>query len=140
MTETAAINIKEVLGIRPADDGSHMLVGLKSATGVEVVLAIGQNEVMEILSDFFQATSIVPFQKGLAAQGQDAIEVDAFEIGKVQSSTGLSLTLLRETAHLSFLLPTGMGEKLLETLTAALAKPLPPLPAELCRRLGDEVD
>src|SRR3954471_9187827 len=120
MTETAAINIKEVLGIRPADDGSQMLVGLKSAAGEEVVLAIGQNEVMEVLSDFFQATSIVPFQKGVAAQGQDAIEVDGFEVGKVQGSNDLTLTLLRETAHLSFILPSGMGEKLLDTLTAAL--------------------
>jgi hypothetical protein len=129
MTEIPAINITEVLGIRPADDGSHMLVGLKSAAGEEVVLAIGQNEVMEILSDFFQATSIVPFQKGVAAQGQDAIEVDAFEVGKVQGSPDLSLTLLRETAHVSFVLPNAMGEKLLQTLTAALAKPVPPIPA-----------
>jgi hypothetical protein len=106
-----------------------MLVGLKSAAGEEVVLAIGPNEVMEILSDFFQTTSIVPFQKGVAAQGQDAIEVDAFELGKIQGSSDLSLTLLRETAHVSFILQGGMGEKLQQALTAALAKPIPPIPA-----------
>jgi len=128
MTETAAISIKEVLGIRPAHDGRQMLVGLKSAAGEEVVLAIGQNEVMEILSDFFQATSIVAFQKGAAAQGQDAIEVDAFELGKVQGSDDLSLTLLRETAHVSFVLPSTMAEKLLQTLMVALAKAVPPIP------------
>ena len=89
MTDIPAISIKEVLGIRPADDGSHMLVGLQSAAGEEVVLAIGNNEVMEIVSDFFQATSIVPFQKGAAAQGQDAIEVDDFELGKIQGSSDL---------------------------------------------------
>ena len=129
MSDTQAIDVKEVLGIRPADNGSHMLVGLKSVADGEVVLAIGQNEVMEILSDFFQATSIVPFKKGAAAQGQDAIEVDSFELGKVQGSNNLSLTLLRETAHVSFILPSGMGEKLLETLTAALVKAVPPIPA-----------
>src|SRR5215470_13188502 len=128
MTETAAINVKEVLGIRPADDGSHMLVGLKSAAGEEIVLSIGQNEVMEVFSDFFQATSIVPFQKGAAAQGQDEIEVDAFELGKVQGSNDLSLTLLRETAHVSFVLPGSMGEKLLQALMASLAKAMPPIP------------
>ena len=134
MTETAAISIKEVLGIRPADEGSHMLVGLQSAAGEEVVLAIGQNEVMEIVSDFFQATSIVPFQKGAAAQGQDAIEVDAFELGKVQGSDDLSLTLLRETAHVSFILPSDTAEKLLQALMAAVAKaafpPMPPAPPQ----------
>jgi hypothetical protein len=75
------------------------------------------------------ATSIVPFQKGVAAQGQDAIEVDAFELGKIQGFSDLSLTLLRETAHVSFILQGGMGEKLEQALTAALTKSIPPIPA-----------
>lgn len=125
MASSEAIAVKEVLGIQPAEDGKQVLVGLATSTDEEIALSLGQDEVVDVLSDLFEATSIVPFAKGQATQPQHAIEVDAFEIGKVQGSAELTLTLLREKAHVTFKLPAGMGEKVLQALTAALGKTPP---------------
>jgi hypothetical protein len=126
MADTGAVAVKEVLGVSPTDDGRQMLVGFQTAADQELVLALDADTVVDTLNDFLEATSIVPFEKGQANQGQHAFEVDAFELAKVQDSGDLALTLLRGKAHITFRLPAGMGEKVLENLQTIFAKPTPP--------------
>jgi hypothetical protein len=122
MESVKAFPVKEVLGVKPTDDGQHMLVGFQTTAEEELTLALGADTVIDTLNDFFEATSIVPFQKGLADQGQHAFDIDWFELAKVADSQDLALTLLRGKAHMTFRLPAGMGEKILETLLAIFGK------------------
>jgi hypothetical protein len=132
MAEINAFEVTEVLGVQKTDDGRHMVVGFKTTTDQEVALALGADNVIDVVSDFLEATSIVPFKKGdfTALQGQAAFDVDWFQIGKIQDSDELALTLMRGEGHITFRLPSQMAPKILETLEVALGKgAFPTLPA-----------
>jgi hypothetical protein len=122
MANVSAVEISEVLGIQATDDGTQMLVGFKTATGEELVIALAQDAVVDVLNDFLEATSIIPFKKGDADQAQHAFDVDSFELAKVKGTEDIALTLMREKAHISFRLPAGMGQKILETLLVMFGK------------------
>ena len=124
-----AHQVKEVLGVQATEDGKQMLVGFKTASEEEVALALDGDSVWETLDCFIEATSLKPFVKGTKLLDSMAFATDWFELGKIDDSRDLALTLVREKAHVTFRLTPSMAEKLGETLAHILGKQFPSQPA-----------
>ena len=112
-----AHQVKEVLGVQATEDGKQMLVGFKTASEEEVALALD--------GDFGLGNARLLHRSHVAQalrQGNQALwtawrlPTDWFELGKIDDSKDLALTLVREKAHVTFRLTPSMAEKLGETL------------------------
>ena len=125
-----AHQVKEVLGVQATEDGKQMLVGFKTASEEEVALALDGDSVWETLDCFIEATSLKPFVKGTKLSESMAFATDWFELGKIDDSKDLALTLVREKAHVTFRLTSEMAERLAETIAVILGKKFPAQPAD----------
>ena len=125
-----AHQVKEVLGVQATEDGKQMLVGFKTVSEEEIALALDGNSVWETLDCFIEATSLKPFVKGTKLSENMAFSTDWCELGKIDNSKDLALTLVREKAHVTFRLTSEMAERLAETIAVILGKKFPAQPAD----------
>ena len=128
MSELPSYQVKEVLGVQTTDDGKHMLVGFKTVSDQELALALDADLVWETLDCFIEATSLKPFTKGVKQSESMAFSTDWFELGKIEGSSDLALTFVREKAHVTFQVTPSMAEKIGETLAVILGKQFSPSP------------
>ena len=124
-----AHQVKEVLGVQATEDGKQMLVGFKTASEEEVALALDGTR-----SGTRSTASSKPRRSSLSSREPSSSEsmafaTDWFELGKIDNSKDLALTLVREKAHVTFRLTPSMAEKLGETLAHILGKQFPSQPA-----------
>src|SRR5262245_4355425 len=133
MTENHGIVIDSVLGTKLNDERTHALLGLKTG-GDELVLAMAEAQLWELLTALIDATAAFPLAKGMTERRVPALSPEWCEFSKVVGTGDYAMSFsLPGGAHLSFQMGRHMTQRLLESIQQQLSGSKNPKPEKPAR-------
>jgi hypothetical protein len=121
MPQANVLPIEEVLGWKLSDDGAHVMLGFKLSDGSELPLAFPPKKLVPAIMSLAHASGAIPAPKGMAEQGDLAIEANSYEVGKDEASGDFFVRFgLRGGGQLTFVMGRSTAEGLAETMNATV--------------------
>ena len=123
-TQINGVGIRKVQAAMVTDDGQNMLLRLQPMAGNEMVLAIPQNQISNLILLAAQGASGARTKRGVDPNIKEAFIVEDWELHLEPEDRALVLSLiLAAGAELSFRLPFGVQQPMIDKLAATVAPP-----------------
>jgi hypothetical protein len=123
-TQIKGLAISRVEGAMVTDDGSNMLLKLQQSGGTELVLAFPAEQIGNLIQLAAQSATGARAAQGADPAVRESFVVEGWDVGLGSEDRAVVLTLkLRGGAELSFMLPQGVQQPLIDKLAATVAPP-----------------
>ncbi|MDB5721301.1 MAG: hypothetical protein JWP15_1919 [Alphaproteobacteria bacterium] len=123
-TEIRGTGIRSVAGALVTDDGRNVLLRLNPIVGPEMILALPASQLGNLMMMAAQSSSEAKRRRGDNPDVKEAFIVEDWRIDIEPQDRVLVLTLiLAGETEVSFRLPTGVQQAMIDTLAATVAPP-----------------